>query len=51
MDIDGRNEQMEAALTFFQKRIAFLVAFAKSVPGFKDLNLDDQASLVKGLFE
>ncbi|KAH3712382.1 nuclear receptor ROR-beta-like [Dreissena polymorpha] len=47
IEIDGRNEEIECALNFFQKRIAFLVAFAKSIPGFRDLSLDDQASLIK----
>ncbi|XP_052763249.1 nuclear receptor ROR-alpha B-like isoform X2 [Mya arenaria] len=47
IDIDGRHGEIEAALEFFQKRIAFIVAFAKAIPGFKDLCLDDQASLIK----
>ncbi|XP_052763256.1 nuclear receptor ROR-beta-like isoform X2 [Mya arenaria] len=47
IDIDGRRGEIEAAMEFFQKRIAFIVAFAKAIPGFKDLCLDDQASLIK----
>lgn len=32
---------------FFQKKIGLIVSFGKSIPGFKQLCLDDQANLVK----
>jgi len=35
-------------MMFFQRKIASIVSFGKSIPGFKDLTLDDQANLVKG---
>lgn len=48
IDVDGRIEEVENFMMFFQKKIASIVAFGKSIPGFRNLSLDDQANLVKG---
>lgn len=50
IDLDGRIEEVEKFMKFFQKKIALMVSFGKSIPGFRHLCLDDQASLVKGIF-
>lgn len=48
IDLDGRIERIDNAFQFFEQKISFVVAFAKSIPGFKSLKLDDQANLLKG---
>lgn len=47
VDIDGRLEQVHAALQFFEKFYTTMIGFAKAIPGFRKLCLDDQANLVK----
>lgn len=47
IDIDGRLERIYTAFKFFEEKIATIVAFAKEIPGFKQLSLDDQANLIK----
>ncbi|XP_052763252.1 nuclear receptor ROR-beta-like isoform X2 [Mya arenaria] len=47
LDLDGRRERINAAMDHFQKRITLFVAFAKAIPGFNELCLDDQLSLIK----
>ena len=47
VDIDGRVQHIDSLLAFLESRIALMVAFGKSIPGFKDLPLDDQANLIK----
>lgn len=48
IDIDGRIAEMEKGLNWYEKKVQLFVAFGKAIPGFKQLPLDDQASLVKG---
>lgn len=47
IDVDGRIVEIEFFLQFFQRKIAAIVAFAKAIPGFRQLCLDDQSNLVK----
>ncbi|WAR26598.1 RXRG-like protein [Mya arenaria] len=47
LDIDGRGEHVQKALTFIQGRISSSVTFAKAIPCFRDLPLPDQVSLIK----
>ncbi|KAL4218153.1 hypothetical protein ACF0H5_022889 [Mactra antiquata] len=47
LDLDGRLKHVTEALNFLEKKITAIVTFAKSIPGFKDLCLDDQAKLIK----
>ncbi|XP_053382225.1 retinoic acid receptor gamma-like isoform X2 [Mercenaria mercenaria] len=47
IDIDGRLERADTAFKYFEDKIAMVVAFAKAIPGFKELGLDDQANLIK----
>ena len=39
---------LEHIIRFFERKIVEIVKFAKCVPGFKDLCMDDQAALIKG---
>lgn len=48
IDIDGRIAEMEKGLSYYEKKVQLFVTFGKAIPGFKQLPLDDQASLVKG---
>lgn len=50
IDIDGRIQQLDTAFKYFEEKITKIVAFAKAIPGFKKLGLDDQANLIKGIF-
>lgn len=47
IDIDGRLASMDTAFKYFEEKITMVVAFAKTIPGFKKLSLDDQANLIK----
>nr|QGX48191.1 PPAR_2 [Sinonovacula constricta] len=47
MDLDGRIGRMEDAFQFFQRKVSYVVHFAKNIPGFNELPLDDQANLIK----
>ncbi|KAL3841342.1 hypothetical protein ACJMK2_019501 [Sinanodonta woodiana] len=52
LDIDDRLTMMQVICKSLEKGIAKLVNFAKQIPGFVDLPLEDQASLIKvGRFE
>jgi hypothetical protein len=50
IDLDGRLLHMDGAFNFFERKISQVVAFAKSIPGFKQLSLNDQANLIKGIY-
>ncbi|KAK3580925.1 hypothetical protein CHS0354_008216 [Potamilus streckersoni] len=47
LDIDDRLTMMQGICKSLEKGIAKLVNFAKQIPGFVDLPLEDQASLIK----
>lgn len=47
IDLDGRLQHVDGAFNFFERKISQVVAFAKSIPGFKQLSLNDQANLIK----
>ena len=47
IDIDGRQEMIKHMIPCIEKAIKRFIAFAKALPGFKDLPLDDQISLIK----
>ncbi|XP_045180934.2 nuclear receptor ROR-beta-like [Mercenaria mercenaria] len=47
IDLDGRIEHVQRAFTFFEQKISVIVSFAKSIPGFKSLKMNDQANLIK----
>ncbi|KAH3709644.1 hypothetical protein DPMN_069107 [Dreissena polymorpha] len=47
IDVDGRGEELITAILHFQKKIVESVKFAKTIPGFRQLCPDDQASLLK----
>ena len=50
IDIDGRSDlARKAYLPRFKPIIHGMVAFAKSLPGFKDLPIEDQTALLKGI--
>ena len=39
--------QVANILKLFEEKVVKAVSFAKNIPGFRDLHLDDQASLIK----
>ncbi|KAK3609066.1 hypothetical protein CHS0354_011332 [Potamilus streckersoni] len=47
IELDNRLQLVTELLSFLEERIAQLVAFAKTIPGFTSLPLDDQANLLK----
>ncbi|XP_060587053.1 uncharacterized protein LOC132742616 isoform X1 [Ruditapes philippinarum] len=52
IDIDNRQEILIEALKYMEESIGKLVKFAKAIPGFSELDIDDQVNLVKaGRFE
>lgn len=51
IDVDGRKQQLEEGVRFFENNISKIVTFSKAIPGFKHLTLSDQAKLVKGKVE
>lgn len=48
IDIDNRQQILIETLKYMEESIAKLVKFAKAIPGFSDLDIDDQVNLVKG---
>ncbi len=51
IDIDGQTDiARKAFLPRFKPIVQGMIAFAKSLPGFKDLPLEDQSALLKGGF-
>ena len=48
IDIDGRREMIKHMIPCIEKAIKRFICFAKSLPGFKDLPINDQISLIKG---
>ena len=49
IEIDNRKEMVQEATNYFEEKIAKLVEFAKCIPGFRELQLQDQANLIKGI--
>ena len=48
IDIDGRREMISQMIPCIEKAIKRFIAFAKALPGFKELPIEDQISLIKG---
>lgn len=48
IDIDGRQELLQRVMPSVEKSIKQFISFAKTLPGFQELPMDDQISLVKG---
>lgn len=48
IDIDNRQQILIETLKYMEESIAKYVKFAKAIPGFSDLDIDDQVNLVKG---
>ncbi|XP_067655461.1 nuclear receptor subfamily 1 group D member 1-like [Haliotis asinina] len=47
MDVDNRQEMMNYFATHMENGIKKYISFVKLIPGFTDLNIEDQATLVK----
>lgn len=47
IDIDGRKELFQNEIPFFEQSIKRFIAFAKSIPGFNDLPVHDQITILK----
>ena len=48
IELDNRKQHVMEAVKYFEEKISKLVEFAKCIPGFRDLTLQDQANLIKG---
>lgn len=48
IDVDGRREMIKHMIPCIEKAIKRFIAFAKALPGFKELPIDDQIALIKG---
>ena len=48
IDIDGRREMVAQMIPTIEKAIKRCITFAKALPGFKDLPIEDQIALIKG---
>ena len=49
IDIDGRREMVANMIPNIEKSIKKLIIFAKVLPGFKDLPINDKIALIKGI--
>ena len=47
IDVDNRREMMHFHVRNSERWIRGYISFAKNLPGFRDLSLNDQANLVK----
>ncbi|ELU17328.1 hypothetical protein CAPTEDRAFT_219555 [Capitella teleta] len=47
IDVDGRREMIKHMIPCIEKAIKRFIAFAKALPGFKELPIDDQIALIK----
>ncbi|CAL1547150.1 unnamed protein product [Lymnaea stagnalis] len=50
IDMDGRVNNMKVNIGYFESFLRSLIKFAKSLPGFKALPLDDQTQLLKASY-
>jgi hypothetical protein len=48
IDVDGRREMIKHMIPCIEKAIKRFITFAKALPGFIELPLDDQIALIKG---
>ena len=50
IDIDGRLEFIKQVVPGMENSIKRFINFAKGLPGFRDLPMDDQIILIKGFY-
>lgn len=48
IDVDGRRELITHMIPCLEKSIKRFIAFAKALPGFKEIPIEDQIALIKG---
>lgn len=48
IDIDGRRDLIEGFIPYVENCIRRFIAFAKAIPGFKELLTEDQIAIIKG---
>ena len=48
IDVDGRRDLVEGFIPLMENCIKRFIAFAKAVPGFSNLQMDDQIGIIKG---
>ena len=48
IDVDGRREMLKHMIPCIEKAIKRFITFAKALPGFIELPIDDQIALIKG---
>jgi hypothetical protein len=50
IDVDGRRDLIQSMFPNLELRIKRFISFAKTVPGFLELPMEDQISIIKGGF-
>lgn len=50
MDVDGRRDLIQSMFPNIEFRIKRFISFAKAVPGFVELPMEDQISLIKSTY-
>ena len=48
IDVDGRKRKLEFCAKFISTEIDAFVGFTKGLPGFRDLDKEDQIAIIKG---
>ncbi|XP_055900630.1 uncharacterized protein LOC106064881 isoform X2 [Biomphalaria glabrata] len=51
IDLDGRVNNIKVLMNYLEVFLRAFVRFAKCLPGFKELPLDDQTQLLKGVYK
>lgn len=51
IDVDGRKEEIIAEIPHLERAIKKFISFAKSIPGFNKLCIEDQIALIKSDFK
>lgn len=49
IDVDGRREMLKHMIPCIEKAIKRFITFAKALPGFVELPIEDQITLIKGI--
>jgi len=48
IDVDGRKDLLQEFVPYVECGVRRFIAFAKSIPGFTDLPVEDQIGIIKG---
>ena len=50
IDVDGRKEFASKFYSLLDNNLRRLIGFVKCIPGFTDINIDDQIELIRGKY-